>query len=551
MSLLKNYLFTGIALFLLPWASFGQKLDVNLFLCDSESLFKAKEDSCCSVGVNCCRTIPSKFDFIFESSCFPKGKEHNAITAKYITIYDERDGTISYLKLRKPLDKEGTKCNKCAKKKKKDKKTRQQDTSAIKTENKKEKYCSKDTCKSAFEYVEVMKQIAPIANHEMLVIIISKDDNFTVEANGEQYFLEHQGDFEKSLGGSNNIKTTDVGRQETSDSGNRTQNLDTLNALEDAVVFLNKRHTEVHVFQDRYYTDLTCLRYSIMREFDIPNFISDSIHIDYLVKEAELLKLLLSQTYTSEEAQGVLSSIEKSYLYLISKQLNRLKVFYKQVRVPNQDVFKLEVTQAEKKKEIFNRTFSTRGGFKIDFSTGIFLTGLSVPEYVVQKHSFKYKPATFGLDSLGNIDTTYATGLRDTSGHMIHVKDPIANYGVGFLAHAYVRTGTFINVGLSTGVLVNNVGVQILIGGSTMFNIKKTRLSLTGGVVIGQKKTISPTAAPFLRGETPPADGTVYDLPTDVPAFFEPTDVPTFVKWECSWFFGLTYNFGSIPIPKK
>lgn len=518
MSLLKNYLFTGIALFLLPWASFGQKLDVNLFLCDSESLFKAKEDSCCSVGVNCCRTIPSKFDFIFESSCFPKGKKHNAITAKYITIYDERDGTISYLKLRKSL-------------------------------------CSKDTCKSAFEYVEVMKQIVPIANHEMLVIIISKDDDFTVEANGEQYFLEHQEDFEKSLGNSKGVEINSKQMSEDSVGSflleEDTNNLDTLNALEDAVVFLNKRHTEVHVFQDRYYTNLTCLRYSIMREFGISNFISDSIHIDSLVKEAELLKLLLSQTYTSEEAQGVLSSIEKSYLYLISKQLNRLKVFYKQVRVPNQDVFKLEVTQAEKKKEIFNRTFSTRGGFKIDFSTGIFLTGLSVPEYVVQKHSFKYKPATFGLDSLGNIDTTYATGLRDTSGHMIHVKDPIANYGVGFLAHAYVRTGTFINVGLSTGVLVNNVGVQILIGGSTMFNIKKTRLSLTGGVVIGQKKTISPTAAPFLRGETPPADGTVYDLPTDVPAFFEPTDVPTFVKWECSWFFGLTYNFGSIPIPKK
>lgn len=523
------------------------KPTINLFLCDPESLSEAKEDDCCNIGVNCCRTIPSKFDFIFESPCYPKKGKQNAITAKYITIYDERDGTISYLKLRKSVNKGAPKCKKCTKKEK--------GSSNSETKKKKEMLCSKDTCKSAFEYVEVMKQIIPIANREMLVIIISKDDNFTVEANGEQYFLEYQDGFKKNLETLANKEKERTAKDNKANFEGPTEReqeitqLEKLKALNQATALLNGRHAGVDVFQDQYHADLMCLRYRIMSEFNIPNFVNDSIQIDSLVAEAKLLRLELSKIDSTKNGLLVIKSIEKSYLNLISKQINRFKVFYNQVRIPDQDVFKLEVTQVDKKKNVFNRSFRTRGGFKIDFSTGIFLTGLSVPEYVVQKHSFKYKPATFGLDSLGNIDTTYASRLRDTSGHRIHVKDPIANYGVGLLAHAYVRTGTFINIGISTGILVNNIGVQILIGGSTMFNIKKTRLSLTGGVVIGQKKTISPTAKPYLQSDNPDADGTVYDLPTDVPAFFEPTDVPTFVKWKCSWFFGLTYNFGSVSVP--
>lgn len=540
MTLLKKQILVSVLFFLLPLMSVGQKSKISLFLCDSEGFSKINEDSCCNVGVNCCRTIPSKFDFIFESGCFPKGKNQNSITAQYITIYDERDGRISYLKLKKSALQR-------TKKSSKKKEVPNNSSSNAKGDSP----CSKDTCKAAFEYVEVMKKLIPKSDHEMLVIIISKDDNFVVEADGEQYFLEHQDAFKENL---ENLgtKQEDVDRSNNKIEEN-SSDAKALGTLEDAVVFLNRRHTKIAVFQDRYYADLTCLRYSIMNEFGLPNFVSNSIHVDSLVKEATILKLSLSELKNlNEKDLVIINSIEKSYLSLILKQIDRFKVFYHQVRIPNQDIFKLEVTtQGEKKTDVFNRTFKTRGGFKIDFSTGVFLTGLSIPEYVVQKHSFKYKPAIFGLDSLGNIDTTYSSSLRDTSGHMIHIKDPIANYGVGLLAHAYVRTGTFFNVGLSTGVLVNNVGVQILIGASTMFSVKKSRLSLTGGVVIGQKKVISPTAAPYLRDENSPSDGTVYNLPTEVPAFFEPTDIPTLVQWNCSWFFGLTYNFGSVSIPIK
>ncbi|BDS10442.1 esterase-like activity of phytase family protein [Aureispira anguillae] len=544
----------------------GIKSSSNLFLCSDfladENL--QKKGSCCPLNIKCCDTIPNKFNWVFQANCMAYlEKNNNAITPKYITVYDKRDGTLSYLKLKRK--KEQKKKKKKKKEENKDQEPKPKNNNNNSTDKKKE--CTNNNCKAFnFEYVKPKKVIFPIAGREMLFVVIEEDESINLEVGSEQYFLEYESAFKTIIesGGKPapasdatpkaKSKASDVGDDKAElveEKESRTQ-LDKLAILREALATLNKHHHAKVIISQQYYDDLFCLRFSIMEEFGTGNFIKDSVSRANLIIEAKQLETELLKVFSDNptpKALFLIGAIKVAYLEFALKQLEGYKTYFRQITIPDEDVFKFTLKKGEGNaiKNILSRSFRVSGGFKIDFSAGVFLSGLSTREYVVQTHHYKYKTASFSVNSSGGIDTTYTGQLRDTSGYKIHIKDPKMNYGVGLLSHAYFRTGLHSNFALSTGLLVNDVGVQILVGGSLLLNIKNSRLSLTSGLVIGQRRIISPTAEPYLWDETE-KDGSVYDLPGEVPVLYNVTDVPTFVQWNCSWFFGLTYNFSSISI---
>ncbi len=79
-----------------------------------------------------------------------------------------------------------------------------------------------------------------------------------------------------------------------------------------------------------------------------------------------------------------------------------------------------------------------------------------------------------------------------------------------------------MNAGLVTGLTITNSNSSpfvLMAGGSLMFNMGKSRVSLSGGICWGQVKTISSVATPYIWNSTKDPDNKVYQSLNDVPRF--------------------------------
>lgn len=314
--------------------------------------------------------------------------------------------------------------------------------------------------------------------------------------------------------------------------------------FEVALEKLNADYVTIDLREEQYATRLLCLKLFIKKELGIA--VPDS--------PAEFAKLLInlasstiSKTYFTDFS-NLIKAIETEYGKAVSKKA-KYQLFSRQVQVPNRD----EVTYGIKTKngvEVFRRSFDVSGGFKIDFSTGIILHGINNKEYVLGAHHFRYRQ-TREFTSVGGQDSIVFTGNNvDTTGNLIHINRKKLSYSTGIIVHAYPRTGTFLNLGLTSGVVIdNNAGLVVLLGGSVLFNVGKSRLALTGGVAFGKEKALYSDVERHQWNSITDPDNRLYNSRNGLPQFFPGTNINTYEKRTYSLFFGLTYNFASINIP--
>lgn len=325
-------------------------------------------------------------------------------------------------------------------------------------------------------------------------------------------------------------------------------------ALEKGLEMFNYAYNEISFLEDRYKLDLLCLQLKIKDILGIPAPNNPKDLAQYLIALAKSTdkskSFYVAYTY-------LIKQLEAQYKEALNKKA-KWSLFSVSKKIPNNDEFITTFTTPKGIKPFFSDSFNISGGLKIDFSTGIYVSGLANPNYILAPHPYQYReiipvvvPGSSGLDS-----TTYvSTGrLVDTTGSLIQENKPLYSYSTGFLFHIYPRTGWFANLGLAGGVTITNSNsspIQLMLGLSTMFNSGKSRVSITGGVVWGQVRTISTVAESYVWKPSVDPNRRIYDNRNDLPLFYQASsDIPTYDQWKHSLFLGLSYNFASLTVGK-
>ena len=182
-------------------------------------------------------------------------------------------------------------------------------------------------------------------------------------------------------------------------------------------------------------------------------------------------------------------------------------------KVENYDFTEFNITITDKTditkptETEFNFPFKNKGGFKLDFSTGILATGLYSPSY---------KLYTIGSKAQIKEEANPTSKF---------------NTGIALMAHAYTRTGKYINLGVGSGFSynLNSQNLNYLLGGSLLWG-EEQRFITTIGLNIGKVKELS----------------NYYEVNKeyDSTEFTPNAEVPTVDVLKASWFLSITYNLG-------
>jgi hypothetical protein len=156
--------------------------------------------------------------------------------------------------------------------------------------------------------------------------------------------------------------------------------------------------------------------------------------------------------------------------------------------------------------------FAVCGGWKIDFSTGIFISNIVNKDFVIKPIYLTDTAAGPASDSIVGYKLTQAD------------KRPLS-YGIAGYMHAYWRNSCNINGGILFGLAVDqNTQVRIMSGLSLILG-RKERFIINGGMAFGKCKELS----------------TVQDMNHLYKAKVDPVYSDTY---RFGWFLGLSYNVG-------
>ncbi|MEO8446403.1 MAG: hypothetical protein ABI528_02850 [bacterium] len=149
--------------------------------------------------------------------------------------------------------------------------------------------------------------------------------------------------------------------------------------------------------------------------------------------------------------------------------------------------------------EDFKIELEVLGGFRFDFSTGIYVTGL--------------------------VNENFVTFAENDSSRILRNGDSKFNTGISALVHGYWRTGKVVNFGFNAGAGVSsNENLQYLFGLSLLIGTKQ-RIVLNGGLTGGKVNRLSSVVTEGkLYKEIPITDYNLKDF-------------------HFSWYGGITYNF--------
>ncbi len=160
-------------------------------------------------------------------------------------------------------------------------------------------------------------------------------------------------------------------------------------------------------------------------------------------------------------------------------------------------------------KKTYSATYQTKGGLKLDFSSGVFING--------------------GNDDFMGRDLQYKA-INDTT-IQIEAKDGGKRLllSVGALMHIYWRSGKKMNFALSPGVSTTTAldGINFHLGASALFG-GENRIILTAGLVMREAKILDRN----------------YNYNSQYQKKAIPQEVPTIKVFpKAGWFFGITYNW--------
>jgi hypothetical protein len=213
-------------------------------------------------------------------------------------------------------------------------------------------------------------------------------------------------------------------------------------------------------------------------------------------------------------------SLYKSLLDSIYKN-RRIKIIPFQVANTDLSIINLQFTrkgQVYAEREIL---LKNKFGFKLDFSTGFVGTTLRDDNYRLYSRSG---------DSSAIID--------DSKGKFA--------VGFAFMAHAYFRTGNRFNVALTSGFALNgsNQTVNYILGAAVPLGLEQ-RFILSAGVLFGKVKTLS-SGYKVSSNVDSLASSTNYLNGNNWYKNIQNTGVPLTEKWSNGFYFGITYNLGTL-----
>lgn len=456
---------------------------------------------------NCAPLEGSRFNYAFLPPCNdPQG---NALTARYHVIYDfnKKPEPLTYLEIKK---------------------------------------------KNGVEYYKVLKTLHPRANAELIVTVVGdKDTGYQVTTSGTQNFMEDEARFAGALEALGKPKkdkpatneTQSQEKLEAKDSSIQKAQLykGQLTDLQQDLITFNAMYPSIDLVEKSYRAELRCLQENIAAIFDI------AVPATGAELATDLSKKIDDQVIDSSYYQDLCSLIRDiglRYEEAVSKK-PRYYPKSESVQVTNTDEFKIAVATT-KGTPVFERTFNVKGGFKIDFSTGFFVSGLSSGDFILSNERFRYKSTRdtvlpTGRDSLiynGNIGDTAYTVIRQNRNN---------SFGTGVYVHFYPRLGGWLDVGGSAGIILdNNAQVQLLFGASLLFKAGKNRVGLVFGLTRGREKALSKENEQYFVSET----RALYESSRELPRPFTGSNPVTYDRWRTSCFVGLTFNFASVTIGK-
>ena len=158
------------------------------------------------------------------------------------------------------------------------------------------------------------------------------------------------------------------------------------------------------------------------------------------------------------------------------------------------------------------QTYRTKGGWKVDFSTGVLFNGGN-EDFLGSDYS--YRPET---------DSTASIGRKDGGGRVL--------LSLGAFLHIYKRSGTKLNFALSPGLSTTTAfdGLMFHLGGSALFG-QRERLVVTVGAIAREVEVLDNY---FQEGAIYP----VAELPNSPPM------VKVFPRM--GWFVSITYNWSAL-----
>lgn len=261
---------------------------------------------------------------------------------------------------------------------------------------------------------------------------------------------------------------------------------------------------------------------------------------DALSERSFYLSNLYSNLNTSEKEikkdilklyKGDKENLKQEFMTAYYKLFNYSPLLHNWLQVKNYDLVKLnfEYLKNNVKQNTHELELFTSGGLKIDFSTGFVAHNLVNKNYILQNDSvFR--------DNNGNIyfrepgPDTATVKVQES----IIKSDPLDNfsYTFGVMSHLYVRTGTRINVALTTGFTTNLESDFKFLGGLSLLLGSEKRWVISGGVIGGKRTVLSElyhVNDPYSSSDMTP---------------------PTREVMDYNWFFGISYNLGGVKLSK-
>lgn len=197
------------------------------------------------------------------------------------------------------------------------------------------------------------------------------------------------------------------------------------------------------------------------------------------------------------------------------------------IQMKDMDLLHLQFKLGDNKLNDMPYEFHLAGGWKIDFSAGIAITGLQDHKYFYSDVRQETVQQVDAQGDTSSVAKNYAT-IREST------RSPF-DWSAAVMAHAYSRTAIVPAVGMTMGVLLRPESVRWLGGTSVMLG-HRHRFVLSGGVAVGKAKRL--------------ADGkelaVEIELSTDqlntTPSVEEFTDV--------GWFFAVSYNIAGVQLTR-
>jgi len=398
-----------------------------------------------------------------------------------------------------------------------------------------------------YEYYRVKKFLSPLSNSQMTLWVIGdKDKSYELQTDSLNAYLDDESKFVSAMTPAATatdkdkpVKKDSSGNEALEKKETETEFMQHIQLLEVGLNSFNAQFNSIDGKEQSYYTALACLKGGIIERLKVSPENATTLANGLMVRA--LSEIMISKEYYQDFCRHI-ESVKELYEVAINKKTSFI-VYRSHLPVPDVDRFNVNIKLKDDKKNLFSQGFNVSGGLKLDFSTGIFITGLSAASFTTGSQTFRYKDGTDKVDpQTGNITTTYNGSLIEDTRKVV-VKNKNYAIGSGVLAHAYWRSGTFANVGLTGGVFLNNSQIQALFGGSLMLGNLSRRFSLSGGIAMGNETVLSAENQKYFWNGKDKIYNSKYDLPSDYTETTSPATVNHF-KWN-SWFVALTYNFAS------